>query len=64
MAGQIIDRGKGVWLVRVYLGTDPNTVGASLPGPEPEHGQKSRGTWQGVVRSIARDRFSLASLWV
>ena len=25
MAGQIIARGKGVWLVRVYLGTDPAT---------------------------------------
>ncbi len=25
MAGQIIERGKGVWLVRVYLGTDPAT---------------------------------------
>ncbi len=25
MAGQIINRGKGVWLVRVYLGTDPDT---------------------------------------
>ncbi len=25
MAGQIIPRGKGVWLIRVYLGTDPDT---------------------------------------
>jgi hypothetical protein len=25
MAGQIINCGKGVWLVRVYLGTDPET---------------------------------------
>ena len=25
MAGQLILRGKGVWLVRVYLGTDPHT---------------------------------------
>jgi hypothetical protein len=25
MAGQIINRGRGVWLVRVYLGTDPDT---------------------------------------
>jgi len=25
MAGQLIPRGKGAWLVCVYLGTDPDT---------------------------------------
>ena len=42
MAGQIMNRGKGVWLVRVYLGTDSDTGGARpLPGKVTSGGRLS-----------------------
>jgi hypothetical protein len=43
MAGPIVPRGKNVWRVRVYLGTDPN-IGSRASS---------------IRRSIPRDRFSV-----
>jgi hypothetical protein len=34
-AGQLIARGQSTWLIRVYLGRDPQTRDAQIPQPDP-----------------------------
>jgi len=42
MAGQIANRGKDVWLVRVYLGTDPDTGRRCYANRTVKGGKKKR----------------------
>ncbi len=53
MAGQLIPRGKGVWLVRVYLGLDPET-GKRAYHNKTVHGAKKDA--EGELTRILRDR--------
>jgi integrase len=53
MPGQIINRGKNVWLVRVFLGRDPQT-GKRQYSNETVHGNKKDA--EGVLTNKLRDR--------
>lgn len=48
MAGQIINRGKGTWLVRVYLGRDPDT------GKREYHNQTVHGTKKDAEKELVK----------